>query len=147
LTPEDRPSKLALRLPLLLWTAVILAVSSVPGPTLLKVGFSVKDGLAHGIEYGVLGFLIYRLQRAEGRVGLAACCAAVVGGALLGGLDETYQRFIPGRVPSWTDYAADLAGSGLGGLAAAIYYHAWDRHVAGRSTRMPAEGHEEERQR
>ena len=54
------PSSPRLRywLPLVLWIVAILLVSSVPGPTLAKVGFGIHDKLAHFAEYSVLGWLI-----------------------------------------------------------------------------------------
>lgn len=102
--------------------AVILAASSIPEPTLQKVGFSVKDYLAHGIEYSILGFLSYRLVRAQGKRPVAAWLWVVVIAFFMGAVDETYQRLIPGRTPSLTDFAADLAGSSTGGLIAIVYY-------------------------
>ncbi len=102
--------------------AVILAVSSIPEPTLQKVGFSVKDYLAHGIEYSILGFLSFRLFRAQGKTALAAWLLVILLAFFMGAVDETYQRLIPGRTASLSDYAADLAGSSAGGLIAIVYY-------------------------
>lgn len=122
MTPPQPNSTLHFRLPLLLWIAVILAVSSIPGPTLQQVSFSVKDSLAHFVEYAVLGFLSYRLLRAEGRGVAGALLGTLVLGALMGAIDESYQRLIPGRLTTWADYAADFAGAGLGSAVAALYY-------------------------
>jgi len=106
----------------MLWMGVILAVSSIPGQTLDGVGFTVKDSLAHFVEYAVLGFLAFRLLRAENRGVLAALCGAALLGALMGALDENYQRLIPGRMTSWADYLADLGGALFGAGVAALYY-------------------------
>ena len=107
--------------------AVILSVSSIPEPTLQKVGFSVKDYLAHGVEYSILGFLALRLIRAEGGKFPWSWLLVVLLALCMGALDETYQRLIPGRTPSWSDYASDLAGSSAGGLIAIVYYAVTER--------------------
>jgi len=122
----------------LLWIAVILAVSSIPGPTLQQVSFSVRDGLAHFVEYAVLGFLSYRLLRAEGYGVAAALAGAVMVGAVMGAIDENYQRLIPGRLTTWADYAADLAGSALGSAVAALYYMVTGRFRERSENQAPA---------
>jgi VanZ family protein len=101
---------------------VILAASSISGPTLQEVGLSVKDWLAHLVEYSVLGFLSYRWRRAEGHRPGTALLGSMILAAAMGAIDENYQRLIPGRITSWTDYAADLVGAGLGSGVATVYY-------------------------
>lgn len=122
MTPPTATSTLHYRLPLVLWIGVVFAVSSIPGRTLLEVGFDVQDSLAHLIEYAVLGFLGFRMLRAEGMGSAAALLGVVVLGAVVGAADENYQRLIPGRMTTWSDYLADLAGAGVGATVAAMYY-------------------------
>ncbi len=115
-------STLDYRIPFFIWMAVILSVSSIPEPTLQKVGFSVKDYLAHGVEYSILGFLSLRLVRAEGKKLPWSWLLVVLVAFCMGAVDETYQRLIPGRTPSWSDFAADLVGSLAGAWIAIVYY-------------------------
>lgn len=119
---------------------VILAVSSIPEPTLQKVGFSVKDYLAHGIEYSILGFLSFRLFRAQGKSPLRAWLWVIVVVIFMGAVDENYQRLIPGRTTSLSDYAADLVGSSAGGLIAIVYYALTDRMRARASASVETDG-------
>ena len=110
-------------LPIVVWVAAIFSVSSVPGPTLEKVGFSVQDKLAHALVYAVLGFLVFRRQRFQlAWSGWRAALAAVVAAAVVGAVDETYQLFVPGRFSSRADWAADVVGGTVAGLLALIYY-------------------------
>ncbi len=101
---------------------VILAVSSIPGPTLQMVGFSIADSFSHGFEYAILGFLAFRLFRVEGRSAASAWILGVLLAVVMGAVDESYQRLIPERVSSWSDLAADVAGGGIGGAIAMVYY-------------------------
>ena len=122
MTAQESSSSIQYWLPLAVWVFVILAVSSIPGPTLLKVGFSVQDSVAHGAEYSVLGFLVYRWRRALGRKPAASLLAALGVGLLLGSIDEFYQGFIPGRIPSVADLGADGLGAITGASIALVYY-------------------------
>jgi VanZ family protein len=123
LTPKRSTPTIHYWLPLLIWIGAILSVSSVPGPTLDKVGFSIQDGLAHGLEYAVLGFLAYRRQVLQRRSGIAtAMLASCLLAAVVGAVDETYQLLIPGRVTDPSDWIADVSGAAVGGAVASIYY-------------------------
>lgn len=123
LTPAKPAPTIHLWLPLLLWIGAIFGVSSVPGPTLQKVGFSVQDGVAHGLEYGVLGLLVFRWLRFQLASGsLRAIAVAVLTGAVLGALDEFYQLLIPERTTAMSDWLADLTGCTAGAVIATIYY-------------------------
>lgn len=102
--------------------AVILAVSSIPGPTLQMVGFSVADSFSHGFEYAILGFLSYRLFRAQGHGRVFSWLGSVLLALAMGSVDESYQRLIPERVSSWSDLAADVLGAGIGSGIAIVYY-------------------------
>ena len=144
---ETAPSRSGLQywLPLVLWIAAILGASSIPGPALARVGLSIKDSLAHGVEYGVLGFLIARGEiMLRGRSAAAAWAVAALGAIALGALDETYQRFIPGRFPAVSDWIADSIGAALGAAIALVLYIP-ARRRSGRPGNPAATGREEER--
>lgn len=100
--------------PLILWIAVIFSLSSIPGPALEKVGFSIHDKLAHVLEYGVLGALtVLRRRGRSPRSVVHVFLTTVVLAAGVGSLDELYQRTVPGRLSSSMDLVADVAGAGL----------------------------------
>jgi VanZ family protein len=94
-------------LPVVAWTALIFALSSVPD---LGTGLGGWDlvlrKLAHAAEYAVLGAL---LQRALNRPALA-----FVLGTLYALSDEIHQSFVPGRQGSPLDVALDAAGVAVG---------------------------------
>lgn len=131
-----------------LWVAYIWGHSLVPGPSSLdESGFVVNllsgffGGLgiedpdlrmfiirksAHFLEYAVLGILMLRLRRSmrpslQPRLlsaGIAALCA------LVPVVDESIQRFVPGRTGQLRDVFLDLAGACTGALiASAIRRH------------------------
>ena len=78
------------------------------------------DKVAHLVEYGILGFLLFRLF-ASGRKSvmmafvLTAFCAVI-----LGGLDESYQG-LTGRQPDVYDWLFDCLGAVLVSFLLALY--------------------------
>lgn len=97
----------------LLWAAVIFAVSARPGST-LPGGYSVQGHLG---EYFILGALLFwalRTRRSEWH----AVAVAVILGSLYGVTDEIHQHFVVLRTPDVTDWALDTVGTLLGALAA-----------------------------
>ena len=89
-------------LPVVLWAALIFAVSSVPS---LDSGLGTWDlglrKLAHVAEYAVLGALLARALPE-----LAALWAGIAYAAS----DEVHQSFVPGRFGSLLDVAIDAHG-------------------------------------
>jgi VanZ family protein len=103
-------------LPVVLWAALIFALSSIPS---LGTGLGTWDLVlrkcAHVTEYAILGFL---LVRAVGRE------APALGlGVLYAASDEFHQSFVRGRHASPVDVAIDSVGLLLGLLA-------WRRYAA-----------------
>ena len=94
-------------LPVVLWAAVIFALSAIPN---LGTGLGGWDlvlrKIAHTAEYAVLGAL---LVRATGRSGLAFAL-----GTLYAVTDEIHQAFVRGRHGSPIDVAIDAVGVALG---------------------------------
>lgn len=112
-------------LPLCLWIAAILFVSSIPGSTISRVGVEFEDKLAHFLEYGILGFLAGRWERFQyGHRRLRASLTAFALGLAVATLDELYQGLIPGRMQSVGDWTADLAGIGVGTIISVFLYSA-----------------------
>ena len=109
-------------LPLLLYAAVVLAVSSIPNLKTPQVRFLAADKLAHFLEYSLFAFLAYRsMTRISPNVGerlpLLLSLLLLAAFAIL---DEYLQSFIPGRSPELWDYATDLAGGSL--ILAVLWY-------------------------
>jgi VanZ family protein len=98
---------LRLWLPVLVWAAIIFALSSIPS---LNSGLGTWDLIlrkcAHMTEYAILGYL---LLRALGREGWALLL-----GIAYAATDEFHQRFVAGRHGSPVDVAIDTIGLVIG---------------------------------
>jgi VanZ family protein len=98
-----------------LYVVLIFFLSSrpylhAPGPN-----FYMKDKLAHGIEYFVLGWLMARAIRpARTPSRLIRVLWFVALGAGIAATDEMFQGTIPGRVKDVTDWMADVTGLSIG---------------------------------
>jgi len=106
-------------LPLYIWAAGMLAVSSLPGQALPEIGLWQWDKFAHAFEYAVFAYLLCRFLSRRGALPLGRivwlCLAIGIG---YGVVDELHKIFIPMRACTWQDLVADGAGIGLGILAA-----------------------------
>ncbi|MGC9974469.1 MAG: VanZ family protein [Gaiellaceae bacterium] len=104
------PKVLSLWLPVVLWAAVIFALSSVPS---LNSGLGVWDlilrKLAHSGEYALLAALLLRA--------LARPWAAFIAAVAYAASDELHQHFVRGRAGTPRDVAIDAAGALLGLIA------------------------------
>ena len=110
--PPREHASLFLRywVPVIAYVILIFGASSVPGrdvPTL----FPHADKLEHLAEYALFGLLLGRAFRftVGGRRGMLWALAAVAAGALVGGMDELYQRLTPGRFSDVRDWIVDVA--------------------------------------
>ena len=96
------------------YVALIFALSSIPG---LQVPgtFTYRDKVAHVLEYGGLGWLLWRAVAAswpdapKPLRGVLILLAA----SALGAADERYQAGVPGRESSPYDWMADTVGASL----------------------------------
>jgi VanZ family protein len=104
-------------LPPLLWAAVILILTSIPGSHIPALPFRNFDKFVHLAIYGVLGWLSARAWSNGSRITVAAL-AAVAFISCFGALDEWHQQFIPQRSMDLRDWAADSAGAALGAMLA-----------------------------
>ena len=96
-------TRLAMWAPVVVWAAVIFALSSVPSlSTELGIWDVVLRKLAHVAEFAVLGALLFRALRREP-------VAALVG-SLYAATDEIHQTFVAGRQGSPLDWAIDTVG-------------------------------------
>ena len=89
--------------PVVLWAALIFAVSSIPS---LDSGLGVWDlvlrKLAHLVEYAILGALLFRA--------LAREPLAIAVGSAYAVTDEIHHAFVPGRSGSPIDWLIDTVG-------------------------------------
>jgi hypothetical protein len=96
----------------LAWAGVIMSVSSIPRIDVVEPPFPGCDKFAHLIEYSILG--VGLRFWAGGRAVSGTGLLVILAGIAFGAADEVHQRFIPGRVMSLVDFAADAAGVTLG---------------------------------
>lgn len=102
-------------LPVLLYASAIMTLSSIPflgGPSLSVVGL---DKLIHGVEYGILTWLLLRsIHSTNSGINVASLITiTLLVVAAFSGMDEYLQSFVDGRTSSVADFAADMVGCGL----------------------------------
>jgi VanZ family protein len=107
LSSEAVPLVLRLWAPVLLWAAVIFALSSLSD---LGTGLGTWDlvlrKIAHAGEFAVLGALLLRALRED--------VPALALGIAYAATDELHQHFVPGRVGSPLDVVIDAVGVAIG---------------------------------
>ena len=116
--------------PVVLWMAATFAASH---RSAIAIPFGPPDYVAHALGYAGLGALLVRALGGGplGSMTRSLIVPAALIGALYGLSDEFHQSFIPGRMASVGDLAADAIGS-LGGAAAAAAMGAFVRRMRGR---------------
>jgi VanZ family protein len=122
------PSRDSLRfdLPLGVWVAIMVTLSSLPGKRIPEVGFRQWDKLAHAVAYLVLAFLLFRFLHWRRHFSWVRARFHTLWIALLyAGLDELHQLFIPNRSCAWQDFVADGIGVGLALFVALEGYRRW----------------------
>ena len=109
--------RLLLWLPVVLWAAVIFALSSIPSlGTGLGTWDTILRKIAHAVEYAVLGALLFRALGNE--------LAAFAGGVAYAISDEIHQHFVPGRHGAPFDVLIDAIGVAAGVLLLRRLRHA-----------------------
>ena len=99
--------------PAVVWAAVILLSTSIPGPT-LPPGPAGADKIAHFLAYGILGLLALRAALAHGGSWGRTIALTLAGIAMFAAVDEWHQGLVPGRLPDVADWVADMAGATFG---------------------------------
>lgn len=101
-------------IPVFLYCGIIVYLSSQSYPSrhLPSFLFGLSDKLVHGVEYGILGILLYRAFRLTTptiySISLAVICAMTFGIS-----DEVHQWFVPHRQADMWDVVADALGATL----------------------------------
>jgi hypothetical protein len=132
---EETERKLTAWVPAVVYTALIFAVSSIPGSIHQRIPFRYFDKVAHIGEFAALAlFLVvaFRGTLPEARQ-RAALPIVVIVGLLIGLLDELWQYNIPGRAVEFLDWVSDMIGI-VGGTWIA------DSHYRRRHRARPAAG-------
>lgn len=103
----------------LIWAAVIFRFSSLPGSSVPgRFG-----NLAHFVEYGILGGLLFGALQLERSV-RGAAVGAVLLASLYAVTDEFHQSFVPMRVPDPRDWVLDTAGA-IAGVLLVLWLNRW----------------------
>ena len=97
-----------------------LALLSQGLPALAVIGFILIRKLAHFSEFACLGLLLGWLLSPEG--GFRGFAAPALLGTLAACVDETIQRFVPGRESSLIDVWIDIFGVCAGILLLRLGY-------------------------
>ena len=105
--------------PVILWAAIILVSTSIPGPA-LPAGPTGSDKAGHFVMYAVLGALAIRAGLAEGRRPTPTLALTLAAIALFAAVDEWHQGFVPDRMPEVADWVADVAGATVGAASTAL---------------------------
>ena len=107
----------------MLWAAIILLLTSIPGsdiPHVNFLNFHASDKIVHSTMYGIFAWLATRSLVRAGRPLRQAVLIVLLGIALFAALDEWHQQFIPGRSMDVFDWLADISGATIGTLAAVM---------------------------
>ena len=102
--------KVSLWLPVIVYTFFVFWLSSAPRDMPVILRWPGGDKVVHLGEYAPLGILLLRA------CGIGHLPTALATGALIGGLDEMFQGFVPTRHVSPWDFLADVAGIAIGVL-------------------------------
>ena len=100
--------------PLVLWAALMLAVSSIPNlrPPAFLEGC---DPFFHLAEFAVFGLLFYRSLRLQGLGNGRSWLLVLAASAAMAAVNEIHKLLVPGRHTSVIDFITDLFGA-LAGL-------------------------------
>ncbi len=98
--------------PALFYCGLIVYLSSLshPSQNLPSIFSALSDKLVHGVEYGILGILVYRAiqhtTQIRQSIGMAIFCAVIFGIS-----DELHQWYVPHRHADIWDVVADASGA------------------------------------
>jgi VanZ family protein len=103
-------------IPAAAYACVILGLSSIPGKSFPDLNWLSYDKLIHIGEYMIFGFLVSHMLRKPIHKRYYLLLVTLLLAGTFGGLDELYQYLIPGRLPSYGDWVADVIGVLTGSL-------------------------------
>lgn len=99
-------------LPALLYSALIVVLSSIPKLRSPDLGVEFSDKLLHACEYAIFAFLFYRsFSRARfARGGTRPLLLTLLFLVVFAAGDEYHQKFVRGRYMDGYDLLADISG-------------------------------------
>jgi len=99
----------------LLYSLATFVASSIPGSDISVPLWERWDLIAHAVEYGLLSYLVvgWVRRRWAGMVTTKMLIGTVAYCALIGGMNEIYQLYVPGRTCAWDDETANIVGAAL----------------------------------
>ena len=104
------------------YVALIFFVSSRPYLVPPGPQFTMKDKLAHLVEYSILGALLYRILSVRvARPRLVALFLVFAVAGTIAAADEMFQGTVPGRQRDITDWIADVTGATLVGAGTTMW--------------------------
>lgn len=114
----------AYQLPLILYAALVLTVSSISGLPTPDLGIDFLDKLAHFCEYFIFLVLMFRALANPpfSLSGFTGYLLAVILSIVFAGFDEYYQSHIPGRESDIYDLVADSMGIILGAFLVFLFF-------------------------
>lgn len=111
-------------LPVIAYMAMIFSLSSIHGSS-VPTFFPGVDKLEHLLEYSLFGLLAGRAIRftlGPTKRRLAAALGTMALGAVVGALDELYQRGVPGRSSDVRDWITDVGAVAIAVLATQLIH-------------------------
>ena len=116
--------KMGFRIALILWTILMLTLSSLPDFQAPDLFPKYSDKIVHLIEYGIWATLFLLMLKQEDRLNnlLGAFVAVLLFGGILGVFDEVHQSFISGRSMDIYDFFADIIGITAAIIVFRIFY-------------------------
>jgi VanZ family protein len=93
--------------------AVIFFFSGMSSNDLPDFTFRIWDKFLHFLAYGILGILMYRsfINSKWNYICNYAAFFSIFLTIIYGASDEIHQNYVPGRFPSYADWAADIIGA------------------------------------
>ena len=105
------------------WAVLILIATTISlSDVVLRAPAHWLDKLVHGVLYLVLGWLVGAAVCAAGRRTFWAWAIALLALFVFALVDEVHQMWLPGRVASLGDWAADVIGATIGLTAGMILW-------------------------
>jgi len=116
--------KMGFRIVLIIWTILMLTLSSLPDFQAPDLFPKYSDKIVHLIEYGIWATLFLLMLKQEGRINnlLGVFVTVLLFGAILGVFDEVHQSFISGRSMDLYDFFADIIGITAAIIVFRIFY-------------------------
>jgi len=111
-------------LPVIAYVAMIFSLSSIHGSSVPNF-FPGVDKLEHLLEYSLFGLLAGRAIRftlGPTKRRLAASLGTMALGAMVGALDELYQRGVPGRSSDVRDWITDVGAVAISVLVTQLIH-------------------------